>query len=82
MLVLITNRALCRSLSVSRSLDSLGVGASLAVICTIVVNLSLTPALLLQWPEFFRDETSLGSDTPWPKQLYLLRSTLVHTKTS
>jgi hypothetical protein len=34
---------------------SLGVGAALAIVFTMAVNLSLTPALLLHYPEFFAD---------------------------
>lgn len=34
-------------------LQSVGLGAGLAIVCTILVNLTLTPALLLLFPYFF-----------------------------
>ena len=46
-----------------------GIGAALAVIFTVLVNLSLTPSLLLQFPEFFADRDSLGAP-PWPSRLW------------
>merc|ERR1712228_731087 len=34
-------------------LQSIGLGAGLAIVCTILVNLTLTPALMLIFPYFF-----------------------------
>eukprot|EP01047_Picozoa_sp_COSAG01_P036223 COSAG01_NODE_2821_length_7011_cov_2.363571_4_plen_611_part_01 len=52
-------------------LNSMGVGAAVAVLSTIASNLSLTPSLLLLFPDFFKDEQSLATaDQLWPVTLY------------
>ncbi|ETO03816.1 hypothetical protein RFI_33586, partial [Reticulomyxa filosa] len=35
-------------------LQSVGMGTSIAVLCTILINLTLTPAILLSFPDFFK----------------------------
>ena len=36
-------------------LQSVGLGASVAIVCTILVNLTLTPALMMAFPKFFTE---------------------------
>lgn len=57
-------------------LNSMGIGAALAVLLTIAVNLSLTPALLLHYPEFFKDAESLNAG-PWYHALAFWRTSAV-----
>ncbi|ETO21499.1 hypothetical protein RFI_15705 [Reticulomyxa filosa] len=44
-------------------LQTVGLGASIAVLCTILINLTCTPALLLMFPNFFK---VLGCRFPRP----------------
>ncbi|ETO19442.1 hypothetical protein RFI_17788 [Reticulomyxa filosa] len=51
-------------------LQSVGLGASIAVMCTILINLTCTPALLLMFPDFFK---VLGCQLPVYLQRLLAR---------
>eukprot|EP01083_Nonionella_stella_P175498 611326_1 len=49
-------------------LQSVGLGAGLAIVCTILVNLTLTPAILLIFPYFFSQFGCCGYGTKEQKE--------------